>query len=154
MTIPDHYVELSKYLGHHLEAEAAALAAYERFVEGREDVVGYLVRLVLADEHRHHELFAEMRNALESSIAWRQIEPRVPSARIDAHDAAELLETTEALLDLERADAAELARLRRRWSRQGEERRLWALLVETAELDTRKHIRILEYLRERLREQR
>jgi hypothetical protein len=75
----------------------------------------------------------------------------VPSTRVEG-DVTELLETTEQLLALEQADAKELRALRKQWAREPGERRLWALLVETAELDTEKHIRMLKYLRGLLRD--
>lgn len=151
--IPSHYVALSEYLTRHLEVESGALAAYEDAIRGREtDVVTYLVTLILADERRHHELFAEMKNSLESAISWRNIEPRVPGARVEPVGIAELLERTTELLELEREDAKSLQRLRRHWAQKGEERKLWSLLVQTAEYDTKKHIAILEYLQARLRD--
>ena len=153
LAIPTHYQALSEYLGDHLRTEEGALIAYEQLLEGRpDDIASYLIRMILRDESRHHEIFAELRNTLESSLQWRDIEPRVPSTHLSADDAEALLETTDELLKLEMEDAKELKRLRKHWEREPGERQLWALLVETAELDTKKHIRILRYLRDILRE--
>ena len=152
VAVPTQYEDLSAYLGQHVQAEEGALNAYKAALEGRpDDVISYLVGMILEDEARHHAIFSEFQNTLESRIQLRSIEPIVPSTRIEG-DLTELLGTTEQLLALERADVKELKALRKQWAREPGERRLWALLVETAELDTEKHIRILKYLRRLLRD--
>ncbi|MGI9644606.1 MAG: hypothetical protein ACR2O6_04770 [Ilumatobacteraceae bacterium] len=152
MAVPTHYQALAAYLGEHVDAEEHALTAYEELLEGRpDDVVTYIVGMILADEERHHEIFGEFRDTLTSRMRWEQTERVMPSTRIDG-DVTELLRTTEELLSFERMDAKELKGLRKRWERQPGERKLWALLVRTAELDTEKHIRMLEYLRDLLRD--
>ena len=152
MAVPTHYRALSAYLGEHVEAEEHALRAYEKVLEDRpDDVVRYLVGMILADEKRHHEIFRELQNTLESRMRWQEVGPAVPAPRVEG-DVTELLETTERLLEFERQDARELRALRRKWERQPGERQLWALLVGTAELDTEKHIRMLRYLRDLLRD--
>ena len=114
-------------------------------------MAGYLLNIILGDEHRHHELFGDMQRNLESRIAWRDEGPQVPS-RVIKSDVEALQQATKNLLRLEKADAKELRRLRRTWRKRGGERELWALLVRTAELDTKKHIEILKYLRKLLDE--
>lgn len=146
MPVPTHYAALSGYLGDHVKAEEHALKAYENLLKDRtDDVATYLVNMVLSDEMRHHQMFADMQGTLERSIQWRDVESYVPSARITG-DVAALLATTEELLRLEKADLKELRRLRRTWARAKGDRKLWALLVRTAEMDTKKHIEVLSYL--------
>jgi len=148
-TIPTNYVALSEYIGEHLRTEQGALDAYSRLIEDRpDDAITYLIRTILKDEARHHEIFAEILNSLESIIRWEDITPRVPSARVQPENKEELLETTDRLLELEREDLKELKQLRKAWKKSGGELGMWALLVETAELDTEKHIRMLKYLKE------
>ena len=148
-TIPTNYVALSEYIGEHLRTEQGALDAYSRLIEDRpDDAITYLIRTILKDEARHHEIFAEILNSLESIIRWEDITPRVPSVRVQPENREDLLETTDRLLELEREDLKELKQLRKAWKKSGGELGLWALLVETAELDTEKHIRMLKYLRE------
>ena len=150
--IPTHYEALADYLRHHVEAEQGALDAYEQALRDRpDDVASYLIRMILGDEARHHDIFEQIKNSLESSIRWQSVDPHLPQMRLEGDDAAQLLETTEKLLALEQEDAKELKALRKEWERDSGERRLWALLVETAEFDTKKHIRMLEFLRSLLR---
>jgi len=139
---------MTKYLKGHLETEQGALDAYAGLIDGRQDdIIGYLVKTILADEERHHALFGEILNSLESKIGWKDIEPRVPSLRASIQDREALLATTDELLEVERDDAKELKKLRKTWGQAGGEYGLWSLLVEGAELDTEKHIRMLKYLR-------
>ena len=56
------------------------------------------------------------------------------------------------MLELERADAKELKELRTSWKKQKGEREFWSLLVEVAELDTEKHIRMLTYVKKLVKE--
>lgn len=147
MAIPTHYSALSAYLGEHVESEEQALRSYEELLESRpNDIASYLMRMILRDEAHHHQMFADMRETLENRIHWRRSESEVPSLRITG-DVEALLAATNSLLRSERADLRELRRLRRTWRRSADERRMWGLLVETAWLDTKKHIRILRYLR-------
>ncbi|MBI4882915.1 MAG: hypothetical protein HY826_02535 [Actinobacteria bacterium] len=150
MAVPTHYAALSGYLGEHVRAEAHALQAYENLLEDRaDDVASYLINLVLSDEKRHHQMFADMQGTLERSIQWREVKSHVPSGHITG-DLDALLATTEELLRLEKADLKSLRQLRRTWQRAKGERKLWALLVRTAEMDTKKHIHVLGYLRKLL----
>lgn len=146
--IPTNYAALASYLEDHLRAEQGALDAYQQVVDDHPgDVVDYLIRMILDDEARHHSLFSDILNSLESKISWDDISPRVPPLSEPTYDRGELLATTDHLLELERTDAKELKRLRKAWAREGGEFGLWALLVKSAELDTEKHIHILRYLR-------
>lgn len=146
MAVPTHYAALSDYLGEHVKAEAHALKAYEDLLKDRaDDVATYLVNMVLSDEIRHHQMFADMQGTLERSLQLREVESFVPSARITG-DVEALRATTEELLRLEKADLKELRQLRRTWARAKGDRKLWALLVRTAEMDTKKHIEVLSYL--------
>jgi len=147
--VPTDYVGMTKYLRGHLETEQGALEAYASLVDGRpDDIISYLIKKILADEERHHALFGEILNSLESKIGWKDVEPRVPSLRATVHDREALLATTDELLAVEREDAKELKALRKTWRQARGEYGLWSMLVEGAELDTEKHIRMLKYLRQ------
>jgi hypothetical protein len=65
--------------------------------------------------------------------------------------ARRLLEPTERFLEAERDDRAQLRRLRKEL-KPARSNTLWPLMVELMEIDTDKHIRILEYLGTRLRD--
>ena len=141
-------MSLTVYLKRHLEAEQEVLEAYQRLVDDRpDDIISYLIRTIVMDESRHHELFTEILNSLQSKVRWEEMSPRVPPMPAHIEDGTALLEATDHLLEIEQDDAKELKRLRKAWAKSDGERGLWALLVGGAELDTERHIRLLKYLR-------
>jgi hypothetical protein len=133
----------------HGAREGALLEAYQRVLEesSTSEGVRYLVRLILDDERRHHQVFGEMANALETFVEEVSVEPKVP-ALAPRRDPA-LLDVTRRLLALERDDAKELRRLRK-CLRGAPKSMLHPLLVELMCHDTAKHIAILEHIVSRL----
>lgn len=138
--------ELLERLERHAEGENELLASYSKMMDESPPHVRYLVKLLLADEARHHRVFEEMANALRSDIEFRDISPSVPRIdRID--DDANLLRQTEQLLQFERADLKSLRDLAKEL-KPVRKTTLWSLLVEMMELDTEKHIRLLRFIAE------
>lgn len=133
----------------HGAREGAALDAYQRALDesSTSDGVRYLVELILDDERRHHKVFAEMANALQSFIDELPVEPKVPA--LAPRRDPELLDVTRKLLALEREDAKELRRLRKAL-RGAPKSMLHPLLVDLMRHDTDKHIAILEHIEARL----
>ena len=146
MGVPTHYTGLSSYLETHIEAEHDILLAYEKVAEEHpDDVAGYLLNMIVADEKRHHEMFGDMQRRIDNQIQWRTDGSGVPSLSIDG-DRADLMATTRTMIDTEQHDLRELRTLRRSWRRSEGERALWADLIRAAELDTKKHILLLRRL--------
>jgi hypothetical protein len=128
----------------HVREESGFLSAYEALVASSEDdAVRFLLELILGDEHRHHELFTSMADASVGEGPF----PRPPRLSRDA--ARALLEPTERFLHAEREESKKLAALRRELKPAGDNT-LWPLMVELMEIDTSKHVRILEFLHDRL----
>lgn len=139
------WVEISHAFNAHVREEVGILEAYEALCETvDDDGLRYLLRLILDDEHRHHQLFEDLAAAARSEDASGVV-PAPPAADHDG-----LLAQTERFLDIEREDAEQLKALHKKL-RPAADDTLWRLLVELMQLDTEKHIRILEYLRHRLR---
>ena len=129
----------------HVREEVALLERYEQLVERTDDSgTRYLLELILADEHRHHAVFEQLTAAARSESSGT---PPAPSPSSDVR--AELLEASRRFLDLERADSRSLHELQREL-KPAADQTLWRLLVDLMELDTRKHIHVLEYLVARL----
>lgn len=142
---------LLQLLETHSEREVEALASYERMAQesAPTGAVQYLLKLIVDDEQRHHRVFDEMANELKSVVWELDVEPRTP-AMID-RTSPELLAETERLLAFEKDDAKELRRLRK-LVRQSPKGSLQPLLVDMMLRDTEKHIAILEFLRDHLKE--
>jgi bacterioferritin (cytochrome b1) len=71
----------------------------------------------------------------------------VPRLDLDRVERAELRETTDRLLEHEKADAKELDRLRKEL-RDVKDTTLWGLLVDIMQRDTEKHIAILRFVQQ------
>jgi hypothetical protein len=138
--------EVLAHFAHHVDNEQELLEAYAQFGEGGPEHVRYLADLILSDEARHHRMFRELVNRLRSDIDFRDYDPQVPHLRPESADTAALLETTDRLLAVEHEDQRSLHRLQREL-RPVRDTTLFSLLVELMEMDTKKHIAILEFLR-------
>lgn len=131
--------DLANHLIQHMDNEREALRAYGELVASTADPrVRLLAEQILADEVRHHQQLADLREALLAEIEGRSARPAPGRDRPD-----ELLTRTEALIRLEKDDIGELRRLARQL-RKVEDIAWQAFVVEAMELDTRKHIRLLE----------
>ena len=128
----------------HVREESGFLSSYEALVASADDeAVRFLLELIIGDERRHHDLFMSMADASVGEAPFPE-PPRLPpdTARL-------LLEPTERFLDAEREESKKLAELRKGLKPAGSDT-LWPLMVELMEIDTSKHVRILEFLRDRL----
>jgi rubrerythrin len=145
----DFEYEILALLESHGAREGEALDAYKRVAEESDagPAVRYLVRLILEDEERHHQVFTEMANQIRSIVWELEVEPKVPA--MTPRDAPELLAETRRLLAFERDDAKELRQLHRAL-RHSPPSSLHPLLVDVMRHDTAKHIAILEHIEKRL----
>jgi rubrerythrin len=133
------------HLARHMAEEQAILADYLDLAEQSEDEhVRFLIGLIVDDETRHHQLLTDMFNRVEADLAWRRGEHAIPWFRTP-RDPEALTEATRRFIGIERRDRTELRRLRKELRRKGTS--LLPLVVELMELDTAKHLRILEFLR-------
>jgi len=142
---PDTDARVLETLRSHDEREATVLAAYRRLVEEYADEgIGYLGRLIIEDEERHHGVISEMANRVESWIQGREAEHSTPSLspRVDRT----LLDETRRLIALERQDAKELRRLQKEL-RYAPPTSLLPLLVKLMLHDSAKHVEILRFIR-------
>lgn len=139
--------ELYEQLLHHVEAEDDILATYQGLAAdaGSPDVA-YLAELVVDDERRHHRIFEQLAASIRAEAELSHSSDGVPHIPITRQDPNALLAATERLLAMEHEDRRALRELRRTL-RPVADTTLWSLLVETMELDTRKHIAILRHIR-------
>jgi hypothetical protein len=139
--------QLLEHFDEHVNGELDLLEAYLGFRDTGPEHVRYLVDLILDDEARHHQTFKELVNRVRSDIDFRDYEPKVPYLKRDPADRTALLEATSRFLDFERTDEQSLRRLEKEL-RPVRDTTLFALLVKLMELDTKKHIAILEFIRD------
>jgi rubrerythrin len=145
--------ELYEHLASHAENERGLLVDYQQAAgESGSDAFRYLASLIAEDEIRHHRLFEELAEALRTEAEFRPVDPVVP--RLDGWGAnpKRVVELTEQLIAQEERDASELRRLSK-MLREVKDTTLWRLLVQLMEMDTAKHLAILEFARQHAKHQ-
>jgi hypothetical protein len=138
--------QLLAHFHEHVEGELGLLEAYMDLRDKGPEHVRYLVDLILNDEVRHHQIFQELANRVRSDIDFRDYEPKVPYVRKGPANSRALIEATDRFLAFEREDQKSLRRLEKEL-RPVRDTTLFSLLVQLMELDTKKHIAILEFIR-------
>ncbi len=139
--------KLVEIIVRHGREEGALLAKYEELsTQTTDESVRYLVNLILADEHRHHQLLVELSNAMAWGLASQPPTSAVPGlpTAIDG----DLLEQTKLLRKSEQSDYRALRRIRRRL-RPFSQTTLWVLVIDLMLLDTKKHATILRFVERR-----
>lgn len=142
---------LLRYIGHHIRDESEIVDEYRAAAEeSSSEAFRYLAAMIIDDEERHHHLLSDLAQSIRATAGLRGHEAPIPPLRGLTAEADRLLDLTERLLAVERADAAELRHLAHHL-RDVRETTLWDLVVRLMQHDTEKHIMILEFVRERAR---
>lgn len=142
------------HLTEHIRLERGLLDEYRDIAANTDSqAFRYLVNLLIEDEIRHHKIFNQLAESLETLALMKPREPAVPLIDFARADREGVLEATKRLLDHETEDARELKRLRREL-RESKDDSLSGLLVELMQRDTDKHIAILRFVRKHARRSR
>jgi rubrerythrin len=134
----------------HITNEGELLGEYDDLAARSSGHVRYLIDMIGDDEARHHALFRRWANSLRALPLEAEGDDVLPPVHAE-EDPERVADAADRLLDIERADQRELRKLRKELD-DFEDTTLWALVVELMQLDTEKHIRILEFLRRHARE--
>lgn len=131
----------------HVREESYFLDEYEKLADSIADPgTRYLINLILEDERHHHDMFSRLAAATRGEGG--EVPPRpMPSPE----EARHILEATERFLEAENEDRVKLRKLAKELKTL--ETGHWHLLVALTDLDTRKHVTILEFLLAALRAQ-
>jgi hypothetical protein len=141
---------LHRHLVSHVDDERELLMAYqEAAVESESSAFRYLVSLIVADERRHHMVFADMAKTLQTEVDGLPEAFAVPRLGHWGFERAQILELTEAFLVQERKDAVQLQDLEAELD-PVKDTTMWPLLVRLMQADTSKHIAILEFVKEQV----
>ncbi len=140
--------QLYAHFREHVETERAILDKYAEVAERTDSkAFRYLVKLLIDDENRHHRLFSELADSLETEALMGGGQPDIPYIDFERAERASVLQGAKDLLENEKRDLDELKRLQREL-RDVKDTTLWGLMVELMQRDTEKHIAILNFVRE------
>lgn len=147
-----------EHVSSHGQVEGEILNEYEQLANDQDmsPAFRYLARMILDDETRHHRIFDDLATTMATTMGILRDqgrgEPPIPSLRGFHADRRRITRVTEHLLRLEREDLREL----KKFSKDLRELRnvtLWGFLIELMIDDTKKHIKILEFIRDRAEDQ-
>ena len=140
-------LDMFTYLTTHAKTEGQLLDGYLNAAKSTSSkALAYVIGLLVEDERRHHRHFTDLAQSLKVEAELSGGDPVVPWLDFQQADREAVLELTQQLIANEEKDAAELKRLRKDM-RDFEDTTLWALLVETMQLDTEKHLTILRFVK-------
>ena len=138
--------ELYERLVDHIASESEVLARYEGLAEESTGHVRFLLDLIAEDEARHHRLYDQWARTVKEMAMVTEPREAVPDLTRE-HDPDRLVAAVDDLIAVEKDDAHQLKALEKSL-KDVRHTTVWPLLVELMEMDTRKHIKILEFLRE------
>jgi len=137
----------------HANHEEQWLTNYQAIAkEASDPLIRFLLGLIVADEQRHHELTSRMIVKLKDELAWTRAEGQGRRVYEKGKKRKQLLSSVERFVEAERMGIKEYERLKK--ESQGLYRDVFALLYTTMIHDSHKHIGILEFLRQKLTENR
>lgn len=138
---------LYEHLTTHEEDERELLVEYQQAAsEAQVPAFRYLAALIVEDEMRHHRLFRDLAGSLRTDAEMHREEPVVPRLGGWGPDPRKVVEITDRLVRHEEMDLESLRRIRKEMD-SVKDTTLWTLLVQMMELDTLKHMEILNFVR-------
>lgn len=140
---------LYAHLTTHIATERGLLEEYREVAErSQSKAFRYLVNLLIGEEIRHHQMFSDLAESLETTALMKAQEPVIPFMDFTQDDPAAVIAATKRLLRHENDDARELKRLQHELHSMGDDS-LYGLLVELMQRDTQKHQAILRFVQKR-----
>ncbi|HEY7628401.1 MAG TPA: hypothetical protein VH761_15115 [Ilumatobacteraceae bacterium] len=139
---------LIEHLADHVNSETEMIELYDVLERDDHPYVSFIARLIGDDEARHHRLFSEWIETIKALAELREAEDGIPHVDYQPVD-PETIVMVERLLEFEENDLSETKKLRHEL-RSVRNSTLWGILVELVMADTKKHIKLLKFLRARL----
>ena len=141
---------LIEHLDEHVTSEKEVIDLYDALAHDEHPYVAFIAELIGEDEARHHRLFTEWIETIKALAELRDAPDGIPHVDYHAVD-PETIELVDKLLHFEEADLAAAKKLRHE-IRSMRTATLWSMLMELVIADTKKHIKVLKFLRDRLSE--
>lgn len=112
--------------------------------------VKFLLQLIVSDEEKHHAITHAIVSTLKGGLTWARSEDAIHGLYDLGEEGDELLGLTENFIQLEKAGIKEYRNLIK--TSKHYYKGLFVLLLQSMIRDSEKHIEILEFLRQRLKE--
>lgn len=139
---------LYEHIAEHIESEAGMLELYQTLVESEHPLVRYMAQLIAEDEARHHRLFEQWLEAMQSGAEWTQIASGMPAIDVGP-TSAKTLTLLDSLIDFEKDDLRSTRRLRKAIATMPDTN-IWDIIVKLVIADTKKHLAMLKFIRDRI----
>ena len=135
----------------HEEHEGKFLLQYKELV-GRtaNPLIKFLLQLIVSDEEKHHAVSHAMLSTLKGDLNWTNPADALRGLYDLGAEKKKLMELTEGFIEVERNGIKEYKKLIK--ESKGYYHDLFVLLFQSMVHDSEKHIKILEFLRQRLKE--
>ena len=135
----------------HEVRERDALSDYHENAKSHENpLVRFLLQLIISDEEKHHDIIRRLLTSLEADLEWNSRAKNIPAlGKLKEEDRRDLLKLTDSLIAEEKQGIADYKALLK--STKGYYNGLLELMVETVIHDSKKHLMILRFLKQRLR---
>ena len=131
--------------------EGEFIRSYKEIAERSKDsLIKFLLQLIISDEERHHAMIHAMAASLKGNLQWTRQEGAVPSLSDLGEDKAEMLRLTESFIKHEKEGIKETKKLVKEC--KGYYRGLFPLLLKATIHDSEKHVEVLEFLHQRVKE--
>jgi len=139
--------EFEAHEGH----EGKFLLQYKELVKQTGNpLIKFLLQLIVSDEEKHHAVSHAMLSTLKGDLNWTKPEDALRGLYNLGAEKDKLLEVTEGFIEVERTGIKEYKKLIK--ESKGYYHDLFVLLFQSMVHDSEKHIKILEFLRQRLKE--
>ncbi|MEE8112965.1 MAG: ferritin family protein [Nitrososphaerales archaeon] len=112
--------------------------------------VKFLLQLIISDEEKHHAVTHAMVSTLKGGLTWTNPADAIHGLADLGGEKDELLKITEDFIKLEKEGIKEYRKLIKK--SKGYHLGIFVLLLRSMVRDSEKHVEILEFLRQRLKE--
>lgn len=135
----------------HESQEAIFTQTYKEIAEkSKNPLVKFLLKLIISDEEKHHAVIHAIVSTLKGDLTWTKPEDAIRGLYNLREEKEELLKLTEDFIQLEKEGIKEYKELTK--ACKGYYRGLFVLLLQSMIRDSEKHMEILEFLKQRLKE--
>ena len=136
----------------HERKEENSVEHYKKALgEIRDPVNRFLLQMIISDEEKHRAVTHAIVSTLKGSLTWTKPDGIFETSADTPGKDQQLLGVTEEFIDLERAGVREYKLLLK--ESEGYYHGLFKILLESMIRDSEKHIELLEYLRQRLKQE-